>query len=109
MFKIKIHIDTKRTYFDDNVFVDVELPAIPRVGEYIDLDDDLVEQLEDKATSDIEIARDYVEWFYCNSTGIEPKDLKQENFEDLGFCDACMVSAVKFVPGSDIVSIELMR
>ena len=109
MFKIRIHVyTTSNTFFDENVFVDVNLPGIPRKGDYINIGYELLCELESKATSDINIAKEYYEWFYGKSYGIKKDDIKKENLDDLSFSDAILVQNVLWIPSSNIVQVEIM-
>lgn len=109
MFKVRIHVHTtSSTFFDENVFVDVNLPGIPRKGDYINIGYELLCELESKATSDISIAKDYHEWFYGKSYGINKADIKEEDLDDLSFSDAILVQSVQWNPSSNIVNVEIM-
>lgn len=101
-----VHIKNENTYIDDNVYVQIELPAVPRKGEILYLDNDLKQVLEDKAKSNLEVAIKYApEWFYGHSHNCE--ELKQENLTDLSFDDAIYVDSVAFHANSEIIHIEL--
>ena len=106
MYKIMIHIKNESTYIDVNVCVQIELPAVPRKGDTLYLDNDLKQVLEDKAKSNLEVARGYApKWFYGHS--YDCKEPKQENLQDLSFHDATNVDSVAFNGNSEIIHIEL--
>lgn len=91
---------------DDNVCVQIELPAVPRIGEIVYLDNDLMQVLEDKAKSNLAVAREYApKWFYGHSSGCE--EPKQENLIDISFGDAVRVDSVSFDANSEIIHVEL--
>lgn len=101
-----VHIKNENNYIDDNVCVQIELPAVPRTGEFLYLQNDLKQVLEDKVKSNLEVAREYApKWFYGNSYNC--KELKQENLTDLSFDDAINVDSVAFNANSEIIHIEL--
>ena len=101
-----VHIKNGYTYIDNNVCVQIELPAVPRKGEFLYLQNDLKQVLEDKVRSDLEIARVYApKWFYGHSYDCE--EPKQENLEDISFDDAIIVDSVAFIANSEIIHIEL--
>jgi hypothetical protein len=108
MIKIMVHIANYNTYIDENVCVQIRLAAVPRKGEVLYLSEYLQQVLEDKAKSNLEIARNYApEWFYYGSSGCGLRELKQENLKDLSFGDARYVDSVTFIANSDIIHISL--
>jgi hypothetical protein len=113
MINVKVYIEAENSFkfLDDNVSVAFKLPAIPRVGERIFLSDELQTQLEKMATSSLEIAENYREWFYGFSSGLQnnDEDVNETNLKDLSFGDASVVSHVVFKPNDDTVYIELGR
>ena len=105
MYKIRVHINNENEYIDNRVFVDIELPAVPRKGEFLYLGDNL-SKLEEKAKEDLTIAKDYSpKWFYGASSACQ--EPKQENLKDLSFADAIQVSSVAYISGEDIVHVEI--
>ena len=101
-----VHIKNENTYIDDNVCVQIELPAVPRKGEILYLQNDLKQVLEDKVKSNLEVAREYApKWFYGHSYNCE--EPKQVNLTDLSFDDAINVDSVAFNANSEIIHIEL--
>lgn len=101
-----IHIKNENIYMDDNVCVQIELPAVPRRGEILYLNDDLKQVLEDKAKSNLAVAREYApKWFYGHSYNCE--EPKQENLIDISFDDAIHVDSVAFNANSEIIHVEL--
>ena len=109
MINVKVYIeDQDGEFLDDNVSVSFKLPAIPRVGERIFLSDELQLQLEKMATSSLEIAENYRNWFYGGSNNVRKgDDIKENNLKDLSFGNASLVSHVVFRPNDDTVYIEL--
>ena len=101
-----VHIKNENTYIDDNVCVQIALPAVPRKGEILYLQNDLKQVLEDKVKSNLEVAREYApKWFYGHSYNC--KKPNQENLIDLSFDDAINVDSVAFNANSEIIHIEL--
>ncbi len=115
MLKIRVHIENENTFMDENVFVDITLPAVPRKGDTLYLTEEAQTELENKAKSNLKIAVSYAPlWFYGHSrkhlSEIKEWDndtLKPEHLKDLSFDDANCVSAVAFDANSDIVHVEL--
>jgi len=106
MYKIMVHIRNENTYIDDNVCVQIELPAVPRKEDVLYLDHDLRRILEDKARSSLDVARRYApKWFYGHSSNC--KEPKEENLIDLMFDAAMYIDNVSFIANSDIIHIEL--
>jgi hypothetical protein len=89
-----------------DVGVEIQLPAVPRKGEILYLTDEQIEVLENKAKSDLKIAKYYApKWFYGDSRFC--KEPKQENLQDLSFSDAMYVKEVVYYGNSEIIKIEL--
>ena len=107
MVKIRIHIHTPDLCCDENVYVDINLPSVPRINEVVFLDDELFLELENKAKVNLEVARFYTEYLYGASLEVEMEDLQQKNLKDLGFEDAHYVYNVVYNSNSDIIKIEL--
>lgn len=114
MIKIRVHIENDDVFMDENVFVDITLPAVPRKGETLYLTDEAQTELENKAKSSLIVATPYAPlWFYGHSraqlSDKEWKDdtLKPEHLKDLSFDDANCVSGVAFDANSDMVHVEL--
>jgi hypothetical protein len=115
MIKIRVHIEFEEGFMDENVFVDIVLPAVPRKGDTLYLTNEMQTELENRAKSDLKIAENYApQWFYGHSGKYlsEIKEwkedtLKPEHLQDLSFDDANTVSAVAFDADSDIVHVEL--
>jgi hypothetical protein len=106
MYKIMVHIKNENTFIDDNVSVQIELPAVPRNGEFLYLDNDSIQILEDKAKSDLKIARNYApKWFYRGSVKVE--EVEQDDLINLSFHDAIQIDSVAFKANSDIIYVEL--
>lgn len=108
MINVKVYIENEVDFLSDDVSVSFKLPAIPRVGERIFLSNELESELEKMATSSIDIAENYRNWFYGHSHNVrDGRDIKEENFKDLSFGDASYVTHVVFMPNDDTVYIEL--
>ena len=48
MIKTRIHIKTTNEFMDDSLFILTELPFVPRVGDRIQLSQDMLNELEQK-------------------------------------------------------------
>ena len=106
MYKIKVHIKNENEFIDSNVFVDIELPAIPGIGEVLYLNEEQREILEKKAISDLSIAENYFpKWFYYGSSNY--KEVEEKILENLLFQDAIFVDSVVFTANSNVIQIEL--
>lgn len=106
MYKIKVHIKNDNDFLDSDVFVKIELPAVPRKGEILYLNKIQQEILKKKVKSDLKIAQNYApKWFYGGSCGCE--NPKQKNLKDLNFGDAIFVDGVVFTGYSEFIQIEL--
>ena len=106
MYKIKVHINNNNQFLDSDVFVEIELPAVPRKGDNLYLTQEQQEILKNKVKSDLKIAQNYApKWFYRGSSGCE--NPKEKNLKDLDFGDAIFVDSVAFTGGSEIIEIEL--
>ena len=81
MVKVRIHICNDFEYMDKRVYVDIKLPAVPRIGEVIWLGEKPCRHLENMARKNLDTARDYTGWFYRKSSGCE--DIKDCNLKDL--------------------------
>jgi hypothetical protein len=104
MHKIMIYIANDNNFLDSDVCVEIQLPAVPRKGDILYLTDEQIEVLENKAKSDLKIAKCYFpRWFYGDASYKEPK---QENLQDLSFEDAMYVRDVVYYGNSEI-KIEL--
>jgi hypothetical protein len=115
MKKIRVHIENEDTFLDENVFVDITLPAVPRKGDRLYLTEEAQTELENKAKLSIKVATSYAPlWFYGHTSIYLSKikewkedTLKPEHLKDLSFDDANTVSGVAFDANSDIVHVEL--
>ena len=106
--KLKIYIENEGCFLDKDVSVEVELSAIPRIGESVLLSRIHKDELEEKAKSSISIAQRYApQWFYYRSNGIAPEDIKPENLADLGFEDAMHVKTVTYIEGNEFVHLSI--
>jgi len=106
MYKVRVHIENDCRFMDDPVFIDIAIPAAPRVGEYIQLSDDQFIELSDKASVSIDIARSYApRWFQGKS--YDCSEPKHENLDDINFEDAFEVMRVSYRSEDEIIAIEL--
>ena len=106
MVKVRVHIAGEGLFMDKNVFVEISLPAVPRIGDSFHLIEDMIDHLEKMAKSDIDIACQYFpKWFYRCPLG--EKIFNGCDLEDLSFSDAVRVSDVLFTANSEIIDIEL--
>lgn len=105
MKKIRVHIANDTKFMDPKVFVDINLPAIPRKGELIYLKNEQIRELEEKACEDIEDILFYYhpKWFYGYSCDCWTP--KNSIIKDFDFGDANTVTDVLY--DEDIIHIEL--
>ena len=104
--QIRVHIASEFFFMNEDVFVDIETLAVPRIGETLYLTTDQLKTLEDKAKIDTEIASGYApKWFYGKSYNC--KNPKKENLKDLNFSDAIYVSNVLHNIRRNKIEIEL--
>lgn len=108
MYKVKVYIHSESVHHDEIVNVEIELPSIPRVGEYLYLTAELIAELENKAKSDLVVAIKYApDWFFGRSHNWRIP--KIGNLKDLSFGDAICVVDVSYYAGDDRVYIELNK
>ncbi len=106
MHKFKLHVKTDNMYFDDKVFVNIQLPHTPRKGEVIYLKPEHYDELEKLAKCDLDIANEYApKWFYGSSNNII--DLTEKDLENLQFGDANTVSNIIYEADKDVTHIIL--
>lgn len=92
MVKVRVFIENRLLNFDDDVFVDMSLPSIPRFGEMLFLNDDSYNNLRAEIiVTDISQKYNYL------------LD-ENNNFDVYG---AIFVSSIKYEQDKDYVSIEL--
>lgn len=106
MIKCRIHISGEKS-MDDKLFVIVNLPAVPRKGEWLRLTNDVLLELENKAKSDLVIAQDYMKYFYSKSFHKDWFEVKKEHLQDLSFEEAINVAWIEYTANSEYVDIEL--
>lgn len=107
MIKIRVHIETEDLYMDDRVYKEIILPSVPRVGDWVSINKDVLHEM---ACSSLDIAKDYREWMYGKSSD-RVMDynyrITKEDLENLSFDDAGPVKSVCFREGNDYVDIEI--
>ena len=106
MFKIHLHIYAPENFMDRQVSVPIELPFVPQKGDYLFVPEELILKLEEKAKSNLQIARRYApKWFRRKSFDVQLPE--EENLPDLSFADAQTVHAVAYHANSDIIHVEI--
>lgn len=110
MINIRVYIENQTVHFDENVFVDIQLPSVPKVGETLCLYDSM-DILEQKAKSSLEIISNYApDWFNGNSGKYQREnewEVKEEHIKDFSFGDAIRVRYVEYRANDPFVYIEL--
>lgn len=94
MIKFRVHIYNEGTYIDENIYVDIMLPAVPCVGGCLYLSDEHYEVLRDKAKIASKDDENYPEWY-------------DKRFNDYSFDCAIIVKTVHFNADSEIVHLEI--
>lgn len=106
MYKIRVHIKNENNYNDEDVFVDIKLPGIPRKKDLLYLTKEQMTILENKVKKSLTIAQCYApKWFYGRSH--ECTVPQEKNLDDFSFEDAINVDSIAFYGDSDIIHIEL--
>jgi len=106
MIKCRIHIKNDVAFNDDNIHINIKLPALPRKGEIIHIPEELW-KLTEYARNNREIAKEYFpKWFYGRKYDWQ-EEITQEILQKLSFCDAIYVKQVTYTSGEDFVRIEL--
>ena len=103
MVKCRIHIENDGGANDDKVYVDIELPAAPRVGEILFLSGKHQLSLEEMGKKDMKNLNYYLKWF---SGASEYKHI-EENLKEFGFDDALLVSSVIYSSEENFMRIEI--
>ncbi len=104
MIKCRVHILNDHVVFDEDVFVEIEIPYLMPIGSMLFLNEK-IEELEAKAKKSREIASRYhPEWFNGGDYDVE---FKKANINNLSFDDAKVVTQIAYVFGKDYVSIEI--
>jgi hypothetical protein len=113
MIKIRVHIDgendfTDNVFMDERVYKEITLPSVPCVGSFLMLDKNM---LHDKVKSSLDIAENYLGWFYGRTYSKIEKNLNYkltiEDLENLSFDDAIVVKKVCYCEGENYVSVEI--
>ncbi|WP_321514943.1 hypothetical protein [Marinifilum fragile] len=104
MLKVRIFVKNENVYKDDNVFIDVQLPSVPRKGETIFLSEESYAELESKAKGNLEIAKRYApKWFYGESFSVETPT--EKDLDNLSFGDMMYVCDVFYIANNEIVNV----
>lgn len=109
MKKIHVHVESESVYMDEDVFVFIELPSIPRKGEFIWLSSELIDKLEMQATKNLDIASRYLQYFGGKSYNISYENLNEKNLKDLSFEDNIKIGCVWYKANTDTVHIEISK
>ena len=105
MIKCRVYIENDDGFNDDKVYVDIELPAAPRLGEALFLSEKHQIALEEMGKKDMKNLNYYLKWFYGASHDIDC--VKEENLKDFGFDDALLVSSVTYKSEENFMRIEI--
>lgn len=95
--KIKVHISNRSHFLDPRVVALVEVPIIPRIGEYLYVSEDTRSTLERLAIGRIGWGSAYADW-------VNPQEPNRVNLKS-----AIRVVDVAYMEGSPYISIELDR
>ena len=106
MIKTRLHIKSADRYMDRSLFVNAELPFIPRKGELLCLTLELIEELEAIVRNDIGIAERYIKGWSGFDHVTSESMLSRVEFQ---FDVAIMVNSVLYKANSEIVHIELAK
>jgi hypothetical protein len=107
MIKCRIYIRGNEDFMeDDRLFVDIELPALPRKGDCIFGID--TEYLNNIAQSDINIAKDYPMWFNNRFVDVDKiEKLGPEHLEYIDFFGAFLITNIWFNANDEYVQIQI--
>lgn len=111
MIDIRVYIENQNIYMEDNVFVDIKLPCVPRVGDQLILGRNFLDELECSAKYSLQVLSNYApDWFYGKSyQDLENNEweVKDKHVNDFSFGDAIRVTHVEFRANHNTVYIEL--
>lgn len=105
MIKVRLHIDSDNVFMDERVYFDIELPFIFPKGTIIYGLDDINSKLEDKIKSDLDIANDYLKYFYYGSHDIEKATI--ESLKDFSLIDCIFVVDYCYDISDNIVHVSV--
>ena len=112
MIKINVHIYNENEATDSDVFVQIQLPFVPRVGEFVILTDEERDELIDKIKKSPN-RENYYDLFCHPTSEYFRKDeyykLKDSDFENIDIDGMYEVSQVFYSSNVKIVSIELKK
>jgi hypothetical protein len=108
MINVRVHIFNGLEFMDENVFIDIILPAVPRRKDTLYLTEEQMNELEEKAKANIKKIWIYTDYFYGDCC-ISMDRIKEEDLKHFTFCDANSVKYVLFKANSDIVQIEISK
>lgn len=106
MIKIHIHIHNDLTYMDPDVFIEIQLPQVPRKCEEIILTPEMYEKLTRQVVK--KNGKGYAVW--CFMAGEEERMLEfvsPQRLKDLDLPLADTVKYIRYNANSEIVDIEL--
>jgi hypothetical protein len=102
----RIHIRSNWDMYDEDVFVEIDLPYPLQVGHCIYLKTESLEQLKQMATASREIAyRYFPDWFDRKSRDLH---FEEANLDDLDFQDAMIIRYISYTEGAPYVNISLV-
>lgn len=115
MVSVMLHIYTKHETADMNVCYQIELPAVPRVGECVYLSDEIIESLNVQARSaGVSIAEYYYpEYFYGESkyfSDVSDKKyrINEDDLQNLNFADRVYSCVVEVVYNTQTKTVHVM-
>lgn len=108
MLDFRVHVYNEEVWMDDNVFIDIKLPAVPHQGDIVTLSFEQRSELLDMAIKSLEVARNYAStWCYGASHDVTYNTFTKDNLEDMCFDDIMTVDSLRYNPNSPIIDIEL--
>ena len=108
MIHCKIYVENECDYLPEEVYIDIFLPCLPHINDTISIGENLLEELQNKAKSKLEIGRRYSRWLFGKSRNINnSNNITIDNLKDLSFGDAQFVTSINFVANESYVQIEI--
>ena len=105
MIKVRLHIDSDNVFMDERIFFDTELPFIFPKGTIIYGLKDIKNKLEEKIKSDLDIANDYLKYFYYGSHNIEKATT--ESLKDFSLIDCNFIVDYCYDMDDNIVHVSI--